>query len=80
MDLSKEETNEEEYSDIPIDISDIINICKEYNKLGGDIQNQIDYIDNMHYQPKIGYSASNPGGLKLTDSSQIFNKYINFSK
>jgi len=35
--------NEEEYS-IPLDISDIINICREYNKLGWQIQNQIETI------------------------------------
>ena len=34
---------EEEYS-IPLDISDIINICREYNKLGWQIQNQIENI------------------------------------
>ena len=36
-------TNEEEYS-IPLDISDIINICREYNKLGWQIQNQVETI------------------------------------
>lgn len=36
--------NEEEYYSIPLDISDIISICKEYNKLGHQIQNQIDTI------------------------------------
>lgn len=35
--------SEEEYS-IPIDISDIIYICQEYNKLGWKIQNQIENI------------------------------------
>lgn len=33
----------EEFS-IPLDISDIISICQEYNKLGWQIQNQIEYI------------------------------------
>lgn len=34
---------EEEYS-IPLDISDIINICREFNKLGWQIQNQVENI------------------------------------
>lgn len=58
------------------------NIYSRYNTVSGfknDIQNQIDYIDNMHYQSNMGYSSSNPGGLKLADSSQIFNKYVNYS-
>lgn len=38
--------NEEEYS-IPLDISDIINICQEYSKLGWQIQIQVQsIIDN----------------------------------
>lgn len=34
---------EEEYS-IPLDISDIISICQEYNKLGWQIQHQVENI------------------------------------
>ncbi len=34
---------EEEYN-IPLDISDIINICREYNKLGMNIQSQVESI------------------------------------
>jgi len=34
---------EEEFS-IPLDISDIINICREYTKLGGQIQQQVENI------------------------------------
>lgn len=30
--------------DIPIDISDILNICKEYNKLGWYIQMHMEYL------------------------------------
>lgn len=37
------EEQEEEYS-IPLDISDIISICREYNKLGWQIQNQVENI------------------------------------
>ncbi len=58
------------------------NVYSRYNTASGfrnDVQSQIDYIDNMHYQSKTGYSSSNPGGLKLADSSQIFNKYVNYS-
>lgn len=35
--------NEDEFS-IPMDISDIINICKEYNNLGNSIQMYIDIL------------------------------------
>lgn len=35
--------SEEEFS-VPIDITDIIFICKEFNKLGYNIQNQMDSI------------------------------------
>lgn len=50
LDLAKSEGSftklqevEEEFS-IPLDISDIINICKEYNKLGWQIQTQVENI------------------------------------
>lgn len=36
-------SDEESYS-IPIDISDIISICREYNKLGWQIQSQVESI------------------------------------
>ena len=38
------ETNNEEEFSIPLDVSDILNICKEYNKLGWQIQGQIENI------------------------------------
>lgn len=40
--VNNDSTNDE-YS-IPLDISDIINICREYNKLGWMIQNQVENI------------------------------------
>jgi hypothetical protein len=36
--------NQEEEFSIPLDISDIISICREYNKLGWQIQSQIENI------------------------------------
>jgi len=49
IEVSHATTNksDENYLDIPIDISDIINICKEYNKLGWQIQKQIEDITEM---------------------------------
>lgn len=41
--IAKISYKDDEYS-IPLDISDIINICKEYNELGWTIQNQIENI------------------------------------
>ena len=46
MNLSAENLiagSEEEFS-IPLDISDIINICQEYHKLGWQIQSQVENI------------------------------------
>lgn len=36
--------NKEEEFEIPIDLSDILNVCKEYNKLGWKIQNQVENL------------------------------------
>jgi hypothetical protein len=44
--------NDEEYS-IPLDISDIINICREFNKLGGQMQNQVENILEVGVQESI---------------------------
>ena len=43
---------EEEYS-IPLDISDIISICKEFNKLGWQIQNQVENILEVGVEESI---------------------------
>jgi hypothetical protein len=43
---------EEEYS-IPLDISDIINICREYNKLGWKIQSQVENILEVGVEESI---------------------------
>jgi hypothetical protein len=44
--------DEEEFS-IPLDISDIINICREYNKLGWQIQNQVESILDIGIEESI---------------------------
>ncbi len=36
-------TNDEEF-EIPIDLSDILTVCKQYNKLGWKIQNQVECL------------------------------------
>ena len=41
--LAQVQDNDDEFS-IPLDISDIINICREYTKLGWQIQNQVENI------------------------------------
>lgn len=43
---------DEEFS-IPLDISDIISICREYNKLGWQIQNQVENILEVGVQESI---------------------------
>ena len=45
-------SNEEEFS-IPLDISDIISICREYNKLGWQIQSQVESILDMGIEESI---------------------------
>jgi hypothetical protein len=45
-------SNDEEYS-IPLDISDIISICREYNKLGWQIQNQVENILEVGVEESI---------------------------
>lgn len=45
-------SSEDEYS-IPLDISDIINICREYNKLGYQIQNQVENILDIGVEQAI---------------------------
>jgi hypothetical protein len=42
----------EEYS-IPLDISDIINICREYNKLGWQMQSQVESILEVGVEESI---------------------------
>jgi len=43
---------EEEYS-IPLDISDIISICREYNKLGWQMQQQVENILEVGVEESI---------------------------
>lgn len=43
---------DEEFS-IPLDISDIISICREYNKLGWQIQNQVENILEVGVEESI---------------------------
>ncbi len=47
--------------DIPIDISDIITICKEYNKLGWQIQNQVEELTEIGIDEAI-----KTGSVKIT--------------
>ena len=50
-------THEEEEYSIPIDISDIINICREFTKLTWQMQNQIDNILEMGVEESIKSGA-----------------------
>lgn len=43
---------DDEYS-IPLDISDIINICREFNKLGWQVQNQVENILEVGVEESI---------------------------
>jgi len=46
----KEEQND---IDIPIDITDIIGVCKEYSSLGWQIQNQIEAIKDFGLEESV---------------------------
>ena len=49
----------------PIDISDILNVCREYNQLGSQIQRQIEHILEMGVEEAISSGAVNVGVLPL---------------
>ena len=49
--LTTKETNDE--FNIPLDISDIISICKDFNSLGWHIQNQIENILEVGVEESI---------------------------
>ncbi len=55
--LPSTKTEEDEKFDIPIDIADIISICKEYSKLGWQIQNQIEQITTVGIEKSIKNGA-----------------------
>jgi hypothetical protein len=56
------QNQDEEYS-IPLDISDIINICQEYNKLGNSIQKQIETILDVGIEEAIKSGSVNSQSL-----------------
>lgn len=39
--------------EIPMNISDILEVCKEYSRLGWQIQNQIEYISEMGIEESL---------------------------
>jgi len=53
---------EEEFS-IPLDISDIISICREYNKLGWQIQQQVENILEVGVEESIRSGNVQRGAL-----------------
>jgi hypothetical protein len=52
LEKSTSNDKDDEYS-IPLDISDILHICREYNKLGWQIQNQVDSILEVGVEESI---------------------------
>lgn len=52
LDTTTPNESDEEYS-IPLDISDIITICREFNKLGWQIQNQVENILEVGVEESI---------------------------
>lgn len=60
--VSSTSNQEEEYS-IPLDISDIIAICREFNKLGWQIQNQVENILEVGVEESIKSGIVKPQSL-----------------
>jgi hypothetical protein len=65
--VSTTSTDEEEFS-IPLDISDIINICQEFNKLGWQVQNQIQNILELGVEESIKTGIVKQQSLPLIKS------------
>ena len=51
-----ESLQNEEMFDIPLNLSDILSICKEYSKLGYNMQHQIDSILDIGIEESILYN------------------------
>lgn len=69
--VSYENSKENEDFIAPIDISDIISICKEFNKLGANMQNQ---IDNML---ELGVEDSVKNGTIKVQSLPHIKQFLN---
>lgn len=68
-------SNQEEEFSIPLDISDIISICREFNKLGWQIQNQVETILEIGVEESI-----NSGVVKQQSLPHIKNFLYAISK
>jgi hypothetical protein len=66
---TKTSNNDEEYN-IPIDISDIIAVCREYNKLGWQIQQQVENI------LEVGVEESIKSGYVKRDSLPLIKNFL----
>jgi hypothetical protein len=60
---------EEEFS-IPLDISDIINICREYHKLGWQVQSQVENI------LEVGIEESIKSGVVIKQSLPLIKSFL----
>ncbi len=60
----------EEYS-IPLDISDIINICREYNRLGWKVQMQVEHI------LEVGINEAISSGAVKKESLPFIKNFLN---
>lgn len=72
--------NDEEYS-IPLDISDIISICREYNKLGHQIQNQVENILEVGVEESIKNNSVKKESLPfIKNFLQLITKNVYFGE
>jgi hypothetical protein len=63
LELVNNISKEDCYDNIPLDISDIILICKEYNKLGLQIQSQVEIILELGVKESIDSGMVNNNNL-----------------
>ncbi len=50
---AKAAVDDDDKFEIPMNISDILEVCKEYSRLGWQIQNQIEYISDMGIEESL---------------------------
>jgi hypothetical protein len=65
--ISLSNEKEEEFSN-PLDLSDILNICRQYHQLGHHIQNQIEIILDLGIEEAIKKSAVQKSSLPFIKS------------
>lgn len=72
--LAHKKESETEKIDVPIDIGDIIEICREYHSLGWQIQNEIEFIRDFGIAEGLNRGVVKPESLFIIKS--FFQKIV----